>query len=339
MTRTVVTLGELMMRLKPAGKLRLRQASGFELCHGGAEANVAISLAAFGLESRFVSALPDHEIGTQALMALRAAGVDTQHVARRPGRMGLYFMEEGADYRSGCVIYDRADTSFTQLTPEDIDWDTVCQGADWFHISGITPAIAPSTRDLAVAAVSAARQRGLHVSIDLNHRERLWGYGEPADSVMPALVAMADTLIAGRGDCPACLGLEGAGENGTPDWAASLSGRVLHAYPNLSRFALTIRNSSSADAHDWQAFLDTRDQRVFSRTYSMTNVVDRVGTGDAFSAGLIYALITGQAPQDAVNFGAAANSLKHSIAGDANQVTAAEVSNLAATTEFGRLRR
>ncbi|WP_300379071.1 sugar kinase [Henriciella sp.] len=339
MTKTVATLGELMLRLKPAGKLRLRQASGFELCHGGAEANVATSLACFGLNSRFVTALPDHEIGTQALMALRATGIDTGHVLRRDGRMGLYFMEEGADYRSGCVIYDRDNTAFSNLVSADIDWDGVFNGVDWFHISGITPAVCETSRQLAEAAVKEAKARGVHVSIDLNHRERLWNYGVSASDVMPPLVSMADTLIAGRGDCPACLEIEGEGESGSEDWARSLSERVLEAYPNLSRFALTIRTSSSADVHDWQAFLRTGTEAVFSRRYTMSHVVDRVGTGDAFCAGLIYALLDGQSAQDAINFGAAANSLKHSIAGDANQVTAEEVLNLAQTSAFGRLRR
>lgn len=339
MPKTIVTLGELMMRLKPAGKLRLRQADSFEVCHGGAEANVACSLAEFGQNSRFVSALPDQEIGTKALMALRASGVDTRFVSRRPGRMGLYFMEEGADYRSGCVIYDRSDTAFSRMTGSDLDWDDVFSGADWFHISGITPAICDNTRQLAETAVHEASQRGVHVSIDLNHRERLWAYGVEAVDVMPALVAKADTLIAGRGDCPACLGVDGEHENGTEEWAISLAGQVMKAFPHLKRFALTIRTSSSADEHEWKAFLRTASDSAFSRTYAMKHIIDRVGTGDAFCAGLIYALLNDQPIQDAVNFAAAANSLKHSIAGDINQVTAGEVMNLANNTAFGRLCR
>lgn len=339
MNRTVVTLGELMLRLKPPGKLRLRQASCLELCHGGAEANVAASLAGFGLNSRFVTALPDDEIGTQALMSLRATGIDTINVLRREGRMGLYFMEEGADYRSGCVIYDRDHTAFSALRREDVDWDKVFDGADWFHISGITPAISDSTRRLSEAALDEAKARGVHISIDLNYRERLWRYGTDASDVMPRLVSQADTLIAGRGDCPACLDVQGDGENGSEDWSRSLADRVLSAYPNLSRFALTIRTSASADVHAWQAFLQTSSQTAFSRKYTMTNVVDRVGTGDAFCAGLIHGLLDGLTAQDAVDFGAAANSLKHSISGDSNQVTVEEVTNLAQTTSFGRLRR
>ena len=339
MTKTIVTLGELMMRLKPPGKLRLRQAQSLELCHGGAEANVACSLASFGIASRFVSALPDTELGTQALMALRSFGVDTRFVARMTGRMGLYFMEESADYRSGCVIYDRDNTPFSQLNSKDIDWDQVLEGAHWFHISGITPAISEDTKQLAIDAVSQARERGVHVSIDLNHRERLWDYGVSASEIMPSLVEKADTLIAGRGDCPACLGIEGDGESGSDVWATSLSDKVLTSFPNLSRFGLTIRSSSSADEHQWRAFVGSRSETAFSRTYTMSHVVDRVGTGDAFCAGLIYALMDNQTLQEAVNFGAAANSLKHSVAGDTNQVSAQEVSDLAQSNAFGRLRR
>lgn len=339
MAKTVVTLGELMMRLKPPGKLRLRQAQGFEICHGGAEANVAVSLAQFGVHSRFITTLPEGELGAQALRFLRTHRVDTASIQRRQGRLGLYFMEEGADYRSGCVIYDRAGSVFADMTAEDVDWDQAFESADWFHMSGITPALCHGTRLLAETAIDEAHKRGIHISIDLNHRERLWSYGTAALDVMPAMVGKADTLIAGRGDCLACLDLDGKGENGSSEWAVSLSQKVLAAYPNLKHFALTIRASASADEHRWQAFLDTRKARVFSRLYTMKHVVDRVGTGDAFCAGLIYALLERQPPQDAINFGAAANCLKHSITGDVNEVTVGEVASLAGTTAFGRLRR
>lgn len=335
----VVTLGELMMRLKPPGKLRLRQASAFEICHGGAEANVAVSLAQFGLNSRFVSALPPTELGEQALMAVRAAGVDAAQVARLPGRMGLYFLEEGADVRSGCVVYDRQDTAFCALTAEEIDWDAAFAGMSWFHVSGITPAIAPSTRDLTEHALKEAKARGLHISIDLNHRERLWQYGVNATDVMPAFVEMADTLIAGRGDCAACLGFSPDGDGSTNDWYGELSAEVLRRYSNLERVAVTIRNSSSADHHRWAAHFRSEQGAHFSRTYDLRNVVDRVGTGDAFSAGLIFGLISGMGDLDALEFGAAANALKHAIAGDANMVTADEVRALISSDGTGRLRR
>ena len=339
MTNTVVTLGELMMRLSPAGKLRLRQAQGLEVRHGGAEANVAVSLAEFGLKSRFVTALPSGELGTQALQFLRAHNVETDRILRRPGRLGLYFMEDGADYRSGCVMYDRSGSVFTTMTPEDVEWDEVFQGADWFHISGITPALCTSTKVLAEVAIGEARRRGVRISIDLNYRESLWAYGVSASSVLPAMVAKADTLIAGRGDCFVCLGLEGDGENGSDEWAISLSEKVLTGYPNLERFSLTIRASASAEEHGWRAFLSTRSTRVFSRFYRMKHVVDRVGTGDAFCAGLIYAVLKKKAPQEAINFGAAANCLKHTIPGDVNEVTLEEVLSLADANTFGRLRR
>ena len=335
----VAALGELMMRLKPAGKLRLRQASTLEACHGGAEANVAVSLAQFGLHSRFISALPPTELGEQALMALRASGVDTSHVYRVDGRMGLYFLEEGADVRAGCVVYDRQDTAFCAIDLDDVDWDQAFQDMSWFHISGITPAISTTTRDLALRATTEAKARGLHVSIDLNHRERLWQYGQDATEVMPELVRLADTLIAGRGDCAACLGFSPEGDGSTPEWYEELSAEVLQRFPNIQRAAITIRNSSSADSHSWAAHFRTVSQSLFSRTYDLRNVVDRVGTGDAFSAGLIFGLITEMAPQDALNFGAAANAMKHTIAGDTNMVTANEVRALMESDGTGRLRR
>ncbi|GAB5458058.1 MAG: sugar kinase [Henriciella sp.] len=339
MTQTVVSLGELMMRLSPPGKLRLRQAQMLDICHGGAEANVAVSLAGFGLSSRFVSALPDTELGEQGERFLRANGVDVAHVQKKPGRMGLYFMEDGADFRSGCVIYDRAGSAFTSLAPIDIDWDQVFDGAGWFHISGITPAISTSTRDLALAAVREAKGRGVHVSLDLNHRERLWQYGQDATEVMPELVRNADTLIAGRGDCIACLGFSPDGDGSTDDWYEALSADAMARFPNLERVSITIRNSSSAERHHWKAHIRTASESLFSRDYDMQQVVDRVGTGDAFSAGLVYGLFTGKSAQDAIDFAAAANCLKHTIIGDANMVTADEVEALAASTSHGRLRR
>ncbi len=327
------------MRLKPPGKLRLRQTRQFDVCHGGAEANVASSLAQFGLASRLISALPESELGEQALMSLRASGVDAMHVVRLPGRMGVYFLEEGADIRSGCVIYDRQDTAFCALTEDQVDWDAAFAGVSWFHVSGITPAISASARDLCEAALKQAKARGVHISLDLNHRERLWQYGQSATEVMPRFTEYADTLIAGRGDCAACLGFSPDGDGSTNEWYEALTSDVLVRYPNLSRVAVTIRNSSSADCHKWAAHLRTKTEAGFSKSYHLHNVVDRVGTGDAFAAGLIYGLATGMKDLDALQFGAAANALKHTIAGDTNMVTVSEVKALMESDGTGRLRR
>ena len=339
MPKTVVTLGELLMRLKPPGKLRLRQAQAFEVCHGGAEVNVAVSLSEFGMNSRLITGLPDGELGAQALRFLRAHGVDTSSILQRAGRLGLYFMEEGADYRSGCVVYDRAGSVFSQLSESDIDWDLAFAGADWFHISGITPAVSQAAKALAKAAMVEARQRGIHVSLDLNFRNRLWQYGEAARDVMPDLVAETDTLIAGRGDCIHCLNLDGDGENGSDDWAASLTTKLFEQFDGLTHAAITLRNSESAERHAWKGHLRTGEQVEFSRTYEMTAIVDRVGTGDAFCAGLIYGLLDGRTPSDALEFAAAANCLKHAIVGDSNAVTVEEVDALKSTERFGLLRR
>jgi 2-dehydro-3-deoxygluconokinase len=335
----ISTLGELILRLKPPGKLRLRQAARFEVCHGGAEANVAGSLAQFGLESRLISALPMTELGEQALMSIRANGVDAKHVARLPGRMGIYFLEDGADVRSGCVIYDRQDTAFSALTAEHIDWDAAFDTVSWFHVSGITPAISASAQSLCEAALKEAKARGIHISLDLNHRQRLWQYGQDATEVMPRLTEYADTLIAGRGDCRACLGFSPDGDGSTDDWYEALSEDVLKRFPNIQRVAVTIRNSSSADCHKWAAHLRTSSGSYFSKTYHLHNVVDRVGTGDAFAAGLIYGLATNMSDEGALQFGAAANALKHTIAGDTNMVTADEVTALMESDGTGRLRR
>lgn len=336
---TIATLGELILRLKPPGKLRLRQATTFDVCHGGAEVNVASSLSQFGLSARLISALPTTELGEQAVMSLRSTGVDVTHVARMPGRMGIYFLEDGADIRSGCVIYDRQNTAFSALKAEDVDWDSAFEGVSWFHVSGITPAISTSARDLCEAALKEAKARGVHVSLDLNHRQRLWQYGQAATDVMPGLTTYADTLIAGRGDCAACLGFSPEGDGSTPDWYEELTAEVMNRYPNVSTVAVTIRNSSSADCHKWSAHLRTKDTSLFSKQYHLHNVVDRVGTGDAFAAGLIYGLVSGMASEEALQFGAAANALKHTIIGDTNMVTVEEVKALVESGGTGRLRR
>lgn len=339
MTSTIVTLGEVLMRLKPPGKLRLRQAQGFEICHGGAEVNVAVSLAEFGLNSRLITAIPEGELGAQALRFLRAQGVDTKQILLRPGRLGLYFMEEGADFRSGCVVYDRAGSVFSQTAPDEIDWDAAFADANWFHISGITPAVSQQASELAAVAMSEARARGIHVSLDLNFRDRLWQYGKSAKDVMPALAGLADTLIAGRGDCIHCLGIDGEGDNGSDEWAASLTDQLFASFGQLENASVTLRNSVSAERHGWRGHLRTRDGVHFSRTYDMTAIVDRVGTGDAFCAGLIFGLMDGREASDALEFGAAANCLKHAIIGDSNAVTVEEVDALRTTSQFGQLRR
>ena len=339
MTGTVVALGEMIARLKPPGKLRLRQANQFEISYGGAEANVANSLAQFGLPVRFISALPDTEMGEQAIMSMRACRVDTSHVSRRPGRMGLYFMEEGADVRAGCVIYDRQDTAFAALTPDDVDWDRAMDGASWFHISGISPAIAQSTADLSIAAVKVAKARGLTVSVDLNYRERLWKYGVSPKEIMTDIVSHADVLIAGRGDCAACLGFAPDGDGSSNDWYEELSAEAMARFPNLTIASITIRNSQSADRHSWAAHLQSSHGSFFSRTYDLNNVVDRVGTGDAFSAGLIYGLHTQMEHDEALEFGAASNALKHTIPGDPNAITVKEIHALIDSDGMGRLRR
>ncbi|MEQ9448194.1 MAG: PfkB family carbohydrate kinase, partial [Rhodospirillaceae bacterium] len=217
--------------------------------------------------------------------------------------------------------------------------DAAFREADWFHISGITPALSEASRQLATISMQEARRRNIHVSLDLNYRERLWQYGARASDVMPNLAALADTLIAGRGDCAHCLGVDGTGENGIRDWAESLTEKLFAHFPGLSNAAITLRDSQSAERHSWSAHLRTGDGCYVSRNYEMTSIVDRVGTGDAFCAGLIFGLAQGRGPAAALEFGAAANCLKHSIQGDSNAVTVEEVNAIADTDRFGQLRR
>ena len=339
MTKSIATLGELMMRLKPPGKQRLRQAHELGICFGGSEANVATSLAQWGHSVRFITGLPESDLGSRAISELNYHGVDTRFILRNARRLGLYFLEEGADLRSGCVIYDRKDTAFSSLKPQDVDWDNALSDVDWFHISGITPAINAQTLLLAEHSIAEARQRNIHISLDLNFRERLWAYGvRPAD-ILPNLVEQCDTLSAGRGDCINCLEIDGDGENGSNEWAESLACKLQKRFSNLTHIALTIRASSSADCHNWRAYIQNPSDQVHSRSFQLSNIVDRVGSGDAFCAGIIHSIGTKKSLDDVVNFGAMAAVLKHSIIGDFNHVSVGEIEDLMRSQSNGRLRR
>ncbi len=348
MSNRIVSFGEIMLRLKSPGYERLLQSPVLEATFGGGEANVAVSLAHFGVDSAFVTVLPANAIGDACIAFLRGQGVDTKWIVRSGMRMGLYFLEAGANQRPSKVIYDRAHSALVEASPDAFDWDKLLEGAAWLHITGITPALSASTAGLALAAMQAAKRNGLTVSCDYNYRKNLWKYGKKAYEIMPDLVRCADIGIANEEDCQLALGIEveasGSGrsiESGQIDTARyeKLCEKVLSTFPNLKYQAITLRQSFSADHNGWSACLHNRQGFLVSRSFDVTDIVDRVGTGDAFAAGLIYGLHAGMADGDALEFATAASCLKHSIPGDMNHCTLDEVKQLVAGGGSGRIQR
>lgn len=343
MKQRVVSFGEIMLRLKSPGFERLFQTPTLEATFGGGEANVAVSLANYGLDASFVSVLPKNEIADACVAELRKFGVDTSRILRGSGRMGIYYLESGANQRASKVIYDRANSAIALAKPGCIDWAKAFEGANWFHITGITPAITQSAADLSMEAVKAAKAAGLTVSCDFNYRGKLWKYGKTAPEVMGELVKYVDVGIANEEDCQKSLGIkmDTKVEEGKLDLAQyqALTEKVLKAFPNLKMIAITLRESHSADCNGWAGCLNDRQRFVVSRKYEITDIVDRVGGGDSFAGGLIYGLVSGKDPEAALNFAVAASCLKHSIMGDFNLVTADEVEKLAGGDASGRVQR
>ena len=339
----VVTLGEVMLRLKSPGFERLFQSPMLEATFGGAEANVAASLAQFGVDARFVSAIPASNVGDACVAALRGFGIDISCIKRQGERLGVYFLENGANQRPSRVTYDRAGSSISTAKAGDFDWSAVFAGADWFHISGVTPAISANAAELAIAAAKAARERKLTVSCDYNYRKNLWKYGKKAPEVMRELVSHATVGIANEEDCQKALGIEvdvkvESGELEHAQYSA-LAEKVLTEFPNLEKQVITLRESHSADHNGWSAVLHNRRQFLTSRHYEINDIVDRVGGGDSFAAGLIYGIRAYKDDQRALEFAAAASCLKHSILGDINRVSVSEVEALMAGDASGRVQR
>ena len=341
--KCVVTLGEVMLRLKSPGSERLFQSSVLEATFGGAEANVAASLAQFGVPARFVSAVPANNVGDACIASLRTLGVDTSMIRRQGERLGVYYLESGANQRPSRVTYDRAGSSIATARPADFDWDAVFEGADWFHISGVTPAISASAAELSVAAVQAAHDRGVTVSCDYNYRKNLWKYGKKAPDVMRELVKCADVGVANEEDCQMSLGIAADVDVTSGDLAHDayrvLAERVLEAFPNLKRQAITLRESHSANRNGWSAVLHDGREFFTSRHYDIADIVDRVGAGDAFAAGLIHGLRAYGDDARALEFATAASCLKHSVLGDINRVTVVEVETLMGGDASGRVQR
>ena len=339
MSATVVTFGEIMMRLKAPGVQRFSQAQSFDATFGGGEANVAVSLAQFGLSTTFATVLPDNPLGDNAVRLLTGLGVNVAGPRVAGSRLGLYFMEDGANQRSGQVVYDRAGSAFAQQGPADIDWPTMLQGADWLHVSGISPAVSANAAEATLTAVKAAKAAGLTVSLDINHRAKLWRYDCDPQATMRELIAHCDVLIAGREDCQKAIGIAGEGDPDSPAYFDALTANVMKAFPALGTVAVTIRDTKTAEHHDWAACMRTHGDMLFSKKYEIRNIVDRVGSGDAFAAAIIYGLSEGFEDQDALEFAAAANCMKHSIAGDFNLCSVAEVRALMSDETAGRVQR
>lgn len=339
--KRVITFGEIMLRLAPEGYYRFVQADSFGATFGGGEANVAVSLANYGLDAAFVTKLPTHEIGQMAVNSLRKYGVDTSLIARGGERVGIYFLEKGASQRPSKVIYDRAYSAISKAVPLDFNWEEIFAGADWFHFTGITPALGDTMAEICLEAVKAAKKNGVKVSCDLNYRKKLWTR-EKAGQIMGELMPYVDVCIANEEDAADVFGIKAAGTDVT-------KGEVSHeGYKEVAKqlkdrfgfeaVAITLRSSISANDNDWAAMLYDGQQYYFSKQYRM-HIVDRVGGGDSFGAGLIYAMLNGYAPQDTIEFAVAASCLKHSVEGDYNMVSLAEVQNLAGGDASGRVQR
>ena len=343
MPTTTVTFGEIMLRLTPPGFERLLQSPALHATFGGGEANVAASLAGFGLPAAFVTILPQaNPLADAAIGELRRFGIDTSHIARSAGRMGIYFLETGASQRASRVVYDREGSAFA-LASANIDWPRVLAGAGWFHVTGITPAVSQAAAGLAIEAARTARGMGITVSCDLNFRKNLWKWGKAASDVMPELVRLSDILIANEEDIQMALGLAADVDvhAGALDRASyrRLTEAVMREYGHLRGIAVTLRESKSASHNVWSACLHDGREFLLSRTYDIAHIVDRVGAGDSFAAGLIYGMQTGLGSQEALDFAVAASCLKHSVPGDINRVSVDEVKALLAGGGSGRVLR
>jgi len=337
----VVTFGEIMMRLATPGRQRFSQAKEFEVTYAGGEANVAVSLANFGLDANFVTRLPNNPFGDRAIAILRGLGVGTSHIDRGGERIGVYFLETGASQRPSVVIYDRGGSAISQVKPGEFDWQAIFDGADWFHFTGITPALGPNVAAATREACLAAKAAGLTVSCDLNYRKKLWSPAQ-AQETMTALMEWVDIAIGNEEDAEKVFAIKAAGADVGGGHVAATGyervARTLGERFKLQSVAITLRESRSADNNGWSAMLLHEGRVLQSRNYDI-NIVDRVGGGDAFAGGLIYGLLTGKSGQDALEFAVAASCLKHSINGDFNRVSVAEVESLVKGDASGRVQR
>lgn len=344
MKKRVITFGEIMVRLSTPDHLRFGQAAAFDVNYGGGEANVAVSLANYGMDACFVTRLPDNDIANAAVASLRKHGVDTSEIVRGGERIGIYYLETGAVNRPSKVVYDRAGSSVATIAKGDIDWERIFEGADWFHWTGITPAISQQAADQCLEALKAARRKGLTISCDLNYRKNLWKYGKAASEVMPALVEFCDVILGNEEDAEKVFGIGAAGVEVTTGKieAVAYEGvcrRLAERFPAANKIIITLRGSINADHNTWSGVLYDGQHLFMAPVYDITHIVDRVGGGDSFMGGLIYGLLEYADDQKALDFATAASALKHTIAGDYNLVTVAEVESLMNGDGSGRVSR
>ena len=342
--KNIVTFGEIMLRLSPPGFLRITQTPTFEVSFGGAEANVAASLAKFGLPAEFVTRLPNNDLGESCLAYLRRYGVGIRHVLRGGDRLGIYYLETGAAQRGSKVVYDRANSAAATIQPGMIDWQAVFKDAGWFHTTGITPAISASAADTVIQAVRTAHEMGLTVSCDMNYRKNLWKWGKEASEIMPELFRWCDVAVGNEEDAKDVFGIEApdADINGGKVEAGSyryVCEKLVERFTNLKTVAITLRGSLSASHNTWSGVLWHQGQFFSTQIYDIAFIVDRVGGGDSFVAGLIYGMQTYSDPQKSLDFAVAASCLKHSIYGDFIEFTVSEVEKLMKGDASGRVAR
>ena len=345
--KKLITFGEIMMRLAPKGHLRFSQASSFDIVYGGGEANVAISLANYGIPVEFVTRLPKNDIGQCALMELRQRNVGTKYIIQGGDRLGIYFLETGAVNRGSKVIYDRSNSAMSKIEPGMVDWKNIFKNAQWFHWTGITPAISQSSADTCLEALKVASQMGITISTDLNYREKLWKYNGDREKIMTELTSYCDIILGNEEDAemhfgikPEGLDIKKQGENLKAESFLSVCKQVQQKFPKSKKVIITLRGSISASHNIWSGVLFDGKKMFKSKEYQITHIVDRVGGGDSFMGGLIYGLINfPEDDQTALDFAVAASCLKHTIKGDANLVTIAEVQKLMNGDVSGRVVR
>ncbi|MBK7476206.1 MAG: sugar kinase [Haliscomenobacter sp.] len=344
--KKIVTFGEIMLRLTPPGFLRFSQASSFDVVYGGGESNVAVSLANYGLPTEFVTWLPQNDLGDCALMEMRKRGVGVNHVLRGGERLGIYFLEMGAVSRGSKVVYDRAHSGMASIAKGMIDWEKVFSDAQWFHWTGITPALSQGAADACLEAIETANRMGITVSTDLNYRKNLWKYGKKSSEVMEALVAGCDIILGNEEDAEKHFDIHPEGIDVTQGHTmdaksyVSVCQQMMQRFPRAKKVIITLRGSISASHNTWAGVLYDGQTLFESPTYQITHIVDRVGGGDSFMGGLVYGLIQYAGDdQKALNFAVAASCLKHTIYGDANLVTVAEVETLMKGDASGRVSR
>ena len=340
--KKIVTFGEIMLRLAPVGYERFTQAAELGATYGGGEANVAVSLSNYGFDAAFVTKLPKHDIGQCAVNSLRRFGVDTSKIVRGGDRVGIYFLEKGSNQRASKVIYDRAGSSIATASASDFDWNTIFDGVDWFHFTGITPALGQRVADICLDALKVAKDKGITISCDLNYRKNLWTKAE-AKETMSKLMPYVNVCIANEEDAADVFGITSAGTDVTSghlnhDGYKSVADQLVKKF-GFKHVAITLRESHSANHNDWSAMLYDGKDAYFSKKYQIKNIVDRVGGGDSFGGGLIYGFLSGLDKQATLEFAVAASCLKHTIEGDFNLVGVAEVSNLLGGDASGRVQR